>query len=123
MNKKEGSYKTISEVAEILGLKDIKKGTLSTHTIRFWEKEFSQIKPLILKGNRRYFDSNSIELLKKIKFLLKDQGMTIKGAKKILKLKGPLKLDELSNNSIKVTNVKKKLLNLSRLIKDIKNLK
>ena len=64
MNKKEGSYKTISEVAEILGLKDIKKGTLSTHTIRFWEKEFSQIKPLILKGNRRYFDSNSIELLK-----------------------------------------------------------
>ena len=123
MNKKEGSYKTISEVAEILGLKDIKKGTLSTHTIRFWEKEFSQIKPLILKGNRRYFDSNSIELLKKIKFLLKDQGMTIRGAKKILKLKGPLKLDELSNNSIKVTNVKKKIIEFIKINKRYKKFK
>ena len=50
MNKKEGSYKTISEVAEILGLKDIKKGTLSTHTIRFWEKEFDILKPKKIHG-------------------------------------------------------------------------
>ena len=123
MNKKENSYKTIGEVAQILGLKDKKKGTYSTHTIRFWEKEFKQIKPIILKGNRRYFDLNSIELLKKIKFLLKDQGMTINGVRKLLKSKEPLELDELANNSIKTDNIKKKVLKLSNLIKSIKEIK
>ena len=71
--KSDNAYKTIGEVAKILGLTDNKKGTLSTHTIRFWEKEFKQIKPKILNGNRRYFDNETIDLLKKIKFLLKDQ--------------------------------------------------
>jgi len=123
MNKKENSYKTIGEVAQILGLKDKKKGTYSTHTIRFWEKEFKQIKPIILNGNRRYFDINSIELLKKIKFLLKDQGMTINGVRKLLKSKEPLELDELANNSIKTDNIKKKVLKLSNLIKSIKEIK
>ena len=123
MNKKENSYKTIGEVAQILGLKDKKKGTYSTHTIRFWEKKFKQIKPIILNGNRRYFDLNSIKLLKKIKFLLKDQGMTINGVRKLLKSKEPLKLDELANNSIKADNIKNKVLRLSNLIKSIKKIK
>ncbi len=123
MNKKENSYKTIGEVAQILGLKDKKKGTYSTHTIRFWEKKFKQIKPIILNGNRRYFDLNSIELLKKIKFLLKDQGMTINGVRKLLKSKEPLDLDELANNSIKADNIKNKVLRLSNLIKSIKKIK
>ena len=48
MKKSDNSYKTIGEVAEILNLKNKKKGTLSTHTIRFWEKEFSQVEPIIL---------------------------------------------------------------------------
>ena len=64
--KSDNAYKTIGEVAKILDLKDSKKGTLSTHTIRFWEKEFKQIKPKILNGNRRYFDNKSIDLLKKL---------------------------------------------------------
>ena len=121
--KFENAYKTIGEVAKILGLTDDKKGTLSTHTIRFWEKEFKQIKPKILNGNRRYFDNETIDLLKKIKFLLKDQGMTINGVKKILNSKESLPLDELANNSIKADRLKQKLLKISDLIKNIKNIK
>ena len=121
--KSDNAYKTIGEVAKILGLVDDKKGTLSTHTIRFWEKEFKQIKPKILNGNRRYFDNETIDLLKKIKFLLKDQGMTINGVKKILNSKESLPLDELANNSIKTDKLKQKLLKISDLIKNIKNIK
>ena len=62
----------------------MKKKDLNTHTIRFWEKEFKQIKPNILNGNRRYYNNDTIEVLKKVKYLLKDQGMTINGAKKVL---------------------------------------
>ena len=121
--KSDNAYKTIGEVAKILGLTDNKKGTLSTHTIRVWEKEFKQIKPKILNGNRRYFDNETIDLLKKIKFLLKDQGMTINGVKKILNSKESLPLDELANNSIKTDKLKQKLLKISDLIKNIKNIK
>ena len=81
-NSKENSkYKTIGEVAKILNLVDKQRGTLSTHTIRFWEKEFKQVKPKIFTGKRRYYDENTINILKKIKFLLKDRGMTLNGAK------------------------------------------
>ena len=123
MNKIDGAYKTIGEVAKILDLTNKKRGTLSTYTIRFWEKEFKQIKPKILSGNRRYYDHKTINLLKKIKFLLKDQGLTINGTKKVLNSKSSLKLDEISNNSIKVTNFKNKLLKISKLVKNIKKIK
>ena len=125
MEKKSEAYKTIGEVAKMVGLIDKKKGTLSTHTIRFWEKEFHQIKPKILTGKRRYYDKTSIDILKKIKYLLKDQGMTINGVKKLLNNKKSLKLDEFSNNSISVDNIKikNKLKNISNLIKQIKKLK
>ena len=82
MDKSNSAYKTISEVARILNLKSNDKGTLPTHVIRFWETQFKQIKPKILNSNRRYYDEKTINLLKKVKFLLKDQGMTIKGVKK-----------------------------------------
>ena len=123
MNKINSAYKSISEVARILNLVDKKKGTLSTHTLRFWEKEFTQIKPIILTGNRRYYDNKTIELLKNIKFLLKEQGLTIKGVKKILKIKKSFKLDELNNDSIKASIIKNKLKKISELVKNIKNLK
>ena len=61
-------YKSIGEVAKILNLVDKKTGKLSTHTIRFWEKEFKQIKPFIFSGKRRYYDDKSIKILKKIQF-------------------------------------------------------
>tara|TARA_E500000331_G_scaffold265318_1_gene256520 strand:- start:801 stop:1175 length:375 start_codon:yes stop_codon:yes gene_type:complete len=124
MNKNDSAYKSIGEVAKILDLINKKNGKLNTHTIRFWEKQFKQIKPKILTGRRRYYDSVSVDVLKKIKFLLKDQGMTINGVKMALNNKTPLKLDEFSNNSIKANNIiKKKLKKISDLIKHIKKLK
>jgi DNA-binding transcriptional MerR regulator len=123
-NKLNNAYKSIGEVAKILNLVNKKKGTLNTHTIRFWEKEFKQIKPKILNGNRRYYNNETIEVLKKVKYLLKDQGMTINGVKKVLKSNKSLKLDVLTNNSINADyNIKNKLKNISNIIKQIKNLK
>ena len=95
------------KLLKILGIKSKKRKLLPTHTIRFWEKEFKQIKPKIFNGNRRYYDKKNIELLKKVHFFLKEQGMTINGVKKILNNKEPLKLDEMSNHSIKANNLKK----------------
>ena len=124
INKSNNAYKSIGEVAKILDLVNKKKGTLQTHTIRFWEKEFKQIKPKILNGNRRYYNNDTIEVLKKVKFLLKYKGMTIKGVKKVLNTDKSLKLDELPNNSINIDyNIKKKLIKISKLIKQIKILK
>ena len=121
MIKKENeAYKTISEVAEELNLVNLKSGKVSTHTLRFWEKEFKQIKPKIFAGNRRYYDEKNIELLKKIHFLLKIQGMTINGVQKILSSKDPLKLDEISNQSIKSTDFRNKIVKISNLIKNLK---
>ena len=123
MNKTINSYKTISEVVKILGLKSKKGQSLPTHTIRFWEKKFKQIKPKIFNGNRRYYDEKNIELLKKVHFLLKDKGMTINGVKKILNNKESLKLDEISNQTIKANNLKNKLVKISSIVKNLKNLK
>ena len=124
IHKNNDAYKSIGEVAKILELINKKRGTLKTHTIRFWEKEFKQIKPKILKGNRRYYNNDTIEVLKKVKYLLKDQGMTIKGAKKVLNSDKSLKLDELPKNSINADyNIKNKLKKISNIIKQIKILK
>ena len=114
IEKSNSAYKTIGEVAKILNLKSNKKGELPTHIIRFWEKQFKQIKPKILNFNRRYYDENTINLLKKIKYLLKDQGLTIKGVKKILNNKDSLKLDEIADKSIRTENLKNKLLKISK---------
>ena len=127
MKKSNEAYKSIGEVARILNLINKKNGSLNTHTIRFWEKEFKIINPVILAGKRRYYDEKSIEVLKKIKFLLKDQGMTIKGAKLALGKKDSFNLDDSINKSINVGKknlvLKKKVAKISKLIKEIKNLK
>jgi len=123
MDKSEKAYKTIGEVAKLLNLKTNKKGDLPTHIIRFWETQFKQIKPKILNSNRRYYDEKSINLLKKVKFLLKEQGMTINGVKKILNGEDSLELDEMANNSIKADNLRNKLIKISKIIKNLKNLK
>ena len=123
MDKTDSAYKTIGEVVKILKLKSNKKGNLPTHTIRFWEKQFKQIKPKILNANRRYYDEKTINLLKKVKFLLKDQGMTINGVKKVLNGEVALELDEIANNSIKADSLKNKLTRISRIIKNLKELK
>jgi len=119
-NKEHEAYKTISEVAELLNLINAKTGKISTHTLRFWEKEFKQIKPKIFAGKRRYYDIKTIETLKKIKFLLKVKGMTIKGVKNHL-LNAESDLDVTLNTSINTKNILKlKLSKISKIIKDLK---
>ena len=123
IDKSLNAYKTIGEVVKILGLRSKKGRSLPTHTIRYWEKEFKQIKPKILNGNRRYYDQSNIDILKKIKFLLKDQGLTINGAKKVLNSSNSNELDEISNKTIRTDNLRNKISNISNIIKDLKKLK
>ena len=123
INKSDQAYKTIGEVVKILDLKSRSGKKTPTHTIRYWEKEFKQLKPKILSGNRRYYNKSSIDLLKKIKFLLKDQGMTINGVKKILNSSESNELDEISNKSISAVNFRNKLSNISKIIKNLKKIK
>ena len=126
MKKDDVTYKTIGEVAKILNLINKRNGSPNTHTLRFWEKEFKNINPKIFSGRRRYYDKSTIELLKKIKFLLKNQGMTIKGVKKALRSSTSFNLDDLLNKSInnnKKLVLKKKIDKISKLAKEIKDLK
>ena len=117
------TYKSISEVAKILNLVNQKTGKINTHTLRYWEKHFKQIKPKIFSGKRRYYDLKSIEVLKKIKYLLKEQGMTINGVKKLLNSSNSKNLDEISNKTIRSDNLINKVKNISKIIKDLKELK
>ena len=120
IEKKDTAYKSIGEVAMILKLIDKKSGKLLTHTIRFWEKEFTQIKPKIFSGKRRYYDKENIEKLKKIQFLLKVKGMTIKGVKKLLNNENS---DVEINNNLSINSkniIKEKIKKISNIIKDLK---
>ena len=118
MKKTDNSYKTIGEVAEILNLSKSQNSKNSTHTIRFWEKEFKQIKPKII-NKRRYYDKKNMNILKKIHFLLKNQGMTISGVKKYLNNEN-FDIDGKENKIINHTNLKFRLNKINNLIKEIK---
>ena len=120
MNENKKIYKSIGEGAKILKLVNKKNGKLSTHTIRFWEKEFKQIKPFIFSGKRRYYDDKTILILKKIQFLLKNKGMTVKGVKIELQ-NNDSELDEFDNKTINTKNIKTKLSKIAHIIKSIKN--
>ena len=120
MDKKDSIYKNISEVAQILKLFNTKNGKLSTHTLRYWEKEFKQIRPKILAGKRRYYDEKTINILKKIKYLLKVKGMTINGAKKHLNHTESI-IDEPMDSSITAKNLKNKVKKISNILKEIKH--
>ena len=87
-------FSTISEVCEILGMIDPKTKKPLNYVIRYWEKEFKQIKPKII-NRRRYYSPKDIENIQNIKFYLKDQKITIAGVKSILKTDGK-KLDDLN---------------------------
>ena len=128
-DKSESAYKTIGEVARQLNLIDKKTGQLQTHTIRYWETQFKQIKPTILAGRRRYYSNKNIEILILIKSLLKEKGLTINGVKKLLDGKNLESIDDSlnfgvykpTNNSTKI--IRDKLKNISKIIKDLKNIK
>ena len=117
MKKTSKAYKTIGEVAEILKLES-SGDKKNTHTIRYWESEFKQIKPTII-NKRRHYDEKNINLLKKIKFLLKDKGMTISGVKKHLN-EDLFDIDGKKNQTINALDLKFKLNKINKLIKDLK---
>ena len=119
-NKSKIAYRTIGEAAKEIGLVDSKTNKVSTHTLRFWEKNFKQIKPKILFGNRRYYSKNDIDVLKQIHNLLKKEGFTIHGAKKILN-KGLNELDPEFMSDIKEPKVKKNIQEKVTKIKKIIN--
>jgi len=127
--KQESAYKTIAEIAKELNLVDENTGRLQTHTIRYWETQFKQIKPIIKAGGRRYYTNKNIKMINLIKFLLKEKGLTIKGVQKILKEKGSDSIDDLMNFSVykPVDNstkfIKEKVKNISKIIKEIKKIK
>ena len=110
--KNNKMYKSIGEVA--------KEITTNTHTLRFWEKEFKQIKPKLLSGNRRYYSEKDINLLKLIYELLKNQGYTIAGAKKLLN-NSSIKLDDELTSGIKKKNFQGSLKIRAQKIKLILN--
>ena len=117
MKKSSKAYKTIGEVAEILELESI-GNKKNTHTIRYWETEFKQLKPIMI-NKRRHYDGRNIDLLKKIKFLLKDKGMTISGAKKQLN-EDLFNIDANENKTINALDLKNKLNKINKLVKDLK---
>ena len=119
MSENKKTYKTIGEVAKILDLYDRKTGKPATYTIRFWEKEFKQIRPTIFSGKRRYYDEKNIEILKKIHFLLKNEGLTIKGVKKHLNHVNS-KLDAVNNKTINTKIIKTKINKISDLVKNLR---
>tara|TARA_X000000368_G_C22754762_1_gene589972 strand:- start:94 stop:498 length:405 start_codon:yes stop_codon:yes gene_type:complete len=127
--KFDNAYKTIGEAAKELNLIDRKTGNLQTHTLRYWEKQFKEIKPLIRAGKRRYYSENDLKTIKLIKFLLKDKGMTIDGAKRILKNKNSDKLDlninkSINNSSLKNNKaIKEKLNKIKKILKELNRYK
>ena len=101
--KKDGAFKTISEVAAELNIQQ--------HVLRFWEKKFSVIKPMTRGGGRRYYRPEDIELLKSIQTLLHSEMYTISGVQRLFKEKGKSFVlnkytDDLKDNVFK--NVKNK---------------
>ena len=112
----------ISEVSVYLDLVNPLSKKPLNHILRYWEKEFKQIKPKKI-NNRRYYSAEQVEILKKIKFLVKNKGMTIYGAKKLLNL-NINKLDDYDLDSLKADYYKNSLRNKSKnLLNKIENLK
>tara|TARA_Y100000590_G_C15527106_1_gene941702 strand:+ start:346 stop:750 length:405 start_codon:yes stop_codon:yes gene_type:complete len=128
-NNSETVYKTIGQTAKELGLIDKKTGALQTHTIRYWETQFKQIKPKVKAGNRRYYSKKDIKIINHIKYLLKEKGLTISGVKKILNDKEGLSIDDYVNLGVYKPEfknsklIKDKIKNISNIIKQLKKLK
>jgi DNA-binding transcriptional MerR regulator len=79
-------YFTIGEVSDLCGVKP--------HVLRYWEQEFTQLKPVKRRGNRRYYQHHEVLLIRRIRALLYDDGFTISGARNLLDVKGGLKSEK-----------------------------
>ncbi len=110
----------ITELSELLRIKNDKKN--SNHVLRYWEKQFKQIKPII-HNKRRYYSTNQVDIIKMIKYLLKEKGMTINGVKNILK-SNINTLDDYNSISLKTDYHKNKLkLKTKKILEKLKQLK
>ena len=129
IKKTESAYKTIGEVTKELGLVNKKTGLLKTHTVRYWESQFKQIKPEIRAGGRRYYSVKVFKLIKLIKSLLKDRGLTISGVKKILNnpeshsIDGNMNIGIYKPDSKTTKMIKNRIINISKIIKELKKIK
>jgi|TARA_B110000211_G_scaffold233894_1_gene301499 DNA-binding transcriptional MerR regulator len=122
MLKNKNKLISISKTAEMFGLINKKNKKPLTHTLRFWEKKFKQLKPTVLSGGRRYYNEKNLEIIKMIIYLLKDQGLTIKGAIKIMSTKTK-KLDDVESSSIRSLYYKKNIkVKSKQILQKIKNL-
>ncbi len=111
----------ISDLSKLINLVDNNKRPLN-HILRYWEKKFNEIKPKKI-NNRRYYTFEQVEIIKLIKFLLKNKGMTINGVKNVLK-SNINKLDDYNSNSLKAEYYKKKFEEKSKeVLHKIKKLK
>ena len=97
-------YFSISEVSELCSVKP--------HTLRFWENEFKELKPIARKGNRRYYQKKDIEMIRKIQALLYEEGLTIPGVKR--------SLSSTKNNNSLNDSSEKIVEDLEKLLKAIK---
>ena len=120
------ALKTIGEVAKDLNLIDLETGKAKTYILRFWEKEFPQLKPKLRAKGSRYYTPENVKLLKKIQYLLKDKGLTIKGAKKIIENNfDDIEVDDFTRKDISTNDLldkKEKLIRIKKIITEIKNL-
>ena len=102
---------------------------MQTHTLRYWESQFKQIKPTILAGKRRYYTEKDLKIINFIKILLKERGMTISGVKKVLNETKTHSLDDYINLGVykpslkKSSVIKEKIKNISKIVKELKKLK
>ena len=126
--KNETAYKTIGETAKELDLVDKKTGLLQTHTIRYWESQFKQIKPNIRAGRRRYYSNKDIKIINYIKLLLREKGLTINGVKKLLNEKDSHSIDDTVNLGVYKSDlksnkvIKDKVKKISKIAKELKKI-
>ena len=126
ISKSEEAYMTIGEVTKKLQLIDKYTGNLQTHTLRYWETQFKQIRPLIKAGKRRYYSKKNFQTIKLIKFLLKEKGLTINGVKNLLNNPKIESLDDDMNLGIYKPNIKiikEKIKKISKIVRELKKSK
>ena len=112
----------ITQLANLLNLVNSKTKKPLNYVLRYWEREFNEIKPTIL-NKRRYYSEKQVNTIKLIKFLLKDKGMTINGVKNILK-SNINSLDDYNSYSLKADYYKENIKIKSKtILEKIKRLK
>ena len=111
------AFKTIGQLAKEIGLIDKISGKPKTHVIRFWEKKFTILKPSVVLKGHRYYSDLDINLYRRVKILLKDRGMTIKGANNLISSEYSIDYKKMDN-----INLSNKLDKIKKIIKDIKKI-